>query len=89
MNVSEALTDICVRVECLPHSGDDEHPVRLLVLSNTSGAMLARLKFTPAQAHRSSVRVARLLERFLPTDAARRIGEGLATAAKTVWSTRN
>jgi hypothetical protein len=87
--VSKALTDVCVRVDCLPHGTDDEYPVRLSVLSNTSGATLVRLLFTPSQAEASARGLSRVLAQFLPADAAERIGAGLKTAAVTVWATRN
>ena len=86
--MSEATADVCVRVECLPHATDAEGPVRLLVLTE-SGTLLGRVSLTPAQASASARGLVRILDRFLPSSAARRIGDGLQTAAVTVWAARN
>lgn len=86
--MSDATTDVLIRVECLPHAADDDGPVRLL-LSTVGGTTLARLSFTPSQARRASYGMDRVLGQFIPADVARRIGDGLRTAAITVWSARN
>lgn len=86
--MSEALTEILIRVECVPHAPDDAGPVRLLALTS-DGTTLARLTFTPTQARSTARGLARILAQFIPDDSARRIGEGLRQAAVTVWAARN
>lgn len=86
--MSDSATDLCIRVECLPHARDDEGPIRLMMLTD-GGETLARVTFTPAQARASVHGLTCILGRFLPIESARRIGDGLLTAAITVWAARN
>lgn len=84
-----ADTKVLVRVECLPHLTDSDFPIRLLVVDAEGGEVYTELKFTPETAREASGSVGALLGSLLSETHARRLAQGLRTAAVKVWASRN
>lgn len=84
----DGTTDVRIRVECMPHARDDEHPIRLVLLGS-DGTELTELRFTPSRATDSANSIARLLGEFIPRVDSWKLADGLRTAAIKVWATRN
>jgi len=84
----DGSTDVRIRVECIPHARDDDHPIRLVLL-DTFDNRLTELKFTPARANDSANSIARLLAEFIPRIDSDTLAEGLRVAAIKVWAARN
>lgn len=80
--------DVRVRVECIPHGRDDEHPIRLVIVG-PGDVELTELRFTPTTADDTAGSIARLLSSFMPAVESWRIADGLRFAAIKVWASRN
>lgn len=84
----DGTTDVRIRVECMPHASDEEHPIRLVLIDNDDN-QLTELRFTPSRATDSAASIAKLLGEFIPRIDSWKLADGLRLAAIKVWATRN
>lgn len=87
-HLDRATGDVRIRVECIPHARDEDHPIRLILVDG-DGTILTELKFTPSRANDSAASIARLLGGYMPRVDSWKLAQGLRTAAIKVWAARN
>lgn len=87
-HLERATGNVRIRVECMPHAHDRDHPIRL-VLVDEDGTTLTELKFTPSRANDTAYSIARLLSQYMPRTDTWKVAGGLRSAAIRVWAARN
>ena len=87
-HLERATGNVRIRVECILHARDEDHPIRL-VLVDEDGTTLTELKFTPSRANDAAFSIARLLGEYISRADSWKVAGGLRTAAIRVWAARN
>ena len=85
----DGTTDVRIRVECVPHARDEDHPIRLVLVDSVTDTELTQLRFTPHRAKDAADSIATILSQFMPRVDSLKLADGLRTAAIKVWATRN